>query len=114
MTFDDTYARTSPTGIFPAGASPYDVLDMAGNVWQWVNDFYDFRGFYRFPTANPPGVEAGTAHVLHGGSWIDTLEKTRTTARSNLVPDGRNDVVGFRCAADAAGIAPTPTPKAGN
>ncbi len=96
---DDTYARTSPVGFFPAGASPYGVLDMAGNVWQWVNDFYDFRGYYGYPAANPVGVEAGPTHVLRGGSWIDTADRVRTTARSSQAPDARNDVSGFRCAA---------------
>jgi serine/threonine-protein kinase len=102
--YDDTYARTSPVGYFPAGASPFGVLDMAGNVWQWVNDFYDFRGYYRFPTANPPGVESGPTHVLRGGSWIDTADRVRTTARSSQVPDARDDVSGFRCAADGTAL----------
>jgi formylglycine-generating enzyme required for sulfatase activity len=98
--YDDSYARTSPVGIFAAGASPYGVLDMAGNVWEWVNDFYDFRGYYRYPTANPPGVESGRTRVLRGGSWIDTADRVRATARSSQMPDARNDVSGFRCAAD--------------
>jgi serine/threonine-protein kinase len=98
--YDDTYARTNPVGIFPPGASPYGVLDMAGNVWQWVNDFYDFRGYYGYPTANPPGVESGTTHVLRGGSWIDSFNRVTTTARSSQPPDARDDASGFRCAAD--------------
>ncbi len=100
LSYDDTYRRTSPVGIFPPGASPYDVLDMAGNVWQWVNDFYDFRGYERYPTANPPGVESGPTHVLRGGSWVDTFDRVRTTARSSQPPYARDDASGFRCAAD--------------
>jgi formylglycine-generating enzyme required for sulfatase activity len=113
-TYDDGYSRTSPVGIFPSGASPYGVLDMAGNVWQWVKDFYDFTGFQSFPTANPPGVESGLKHVLHGGSWYDTVDRTRTTARWSLEPDGRSDIVGFRCAIDAKLFSLTPTPQAGH
>jgi eukaryotic-like serine/threonine-protein kinase len=100
LSYEDSYARTSPAGVFAAGASPYGVLDMAGNVWEWVNDFYDFRGYYRYPTANPPGVESGRTRVLRGGSWIDTVDRVRATARSSQPPDARNDVSGFRCAAD--------------
>jgi len=96
---DDTFARQGTVGVFPAGASPYNALDMAGNVWEWVNDFYDFRGYFKVATANPPGVEAGLTHVLRGGSWLDSAERTRTTARNHNVPDGRNNVTGFRCAA---------------
>ena len=102
--YDDTFARTSPVGLFPAGASPYDALDMSGNVWEWVNDFYDFRGYYRFPTANPPGVEAGTEHVARGGSWIDPPDRVRAGARFALAPDARNDVTGFRCAVSASAV----------
>jgi formylglycine-generating enzyme required for sulfatase activity len=103
-TFDDMYARTSPVGNFPAGASPYDVLDMAGNVRQWVNDFYAAIGYKGYPTANPPGLESGSMHVLRGGSWLDTFDKVRTTVRFSLPPDARNNVSGFRCAADGTSL----------
>jgi serine/threonine-protein kinase len=95
---DDTFPRTGTVGVFLAGASPYDVLDMAGNVWEWVNDYYDFRGYFKVPTANPPGPEAGLTHSLRGGSWLDSADRVRTTARDHNVPDGRNNVTGFRCA----------------
>jgi formylglycine-generating enzyme required for sulfatase activity len=88
--------------VFATGASPYDVLDMAGNVRQWVNAFYDFRGYSLVPTANPPGLESGITRVLRGGSWLDTPERVRSAARVNSVPDGRDNVSGFRCAASQA------------
>ena len=71
---------------------------MSGNVWEWAADFYDSRGYYRFPTANPPGLESGPTHVTRGGSWIDTLDRVRASARLSLTPDARNNVTGFRCA----------------
>ncbi len=98
---DDTFARTGPVGVFVTGASPYDVLDMAGNVWEWVNDVYDFRGWASVPTANPPGLEAGLTRVLRGGSWLDSPERVRAAARSSAVPDARSNIVGFRCAVSA-------------
>jgi formylglycine-generating enzyme required for sulfatase activity len=98
--YDDTAARTSNVGIFPKGQSPYGALDMSGNAWEWVNDFYDFRGYYRFPTANPPGL-SGTDHVTRGGSWADSIDRVRAPARDSDPPDGRNNVTGFRCATSA-------------
>jgi len=95
---DDGAVRTSNIGAFPSGASPHQILDMSGNVWEWVNDFYDFRGYYRFPTANPPGAETGESRVLRGGSWVDTFDRVRSGARSPAVPDARNNATGFRCA----------------
>jgi serine/threonine-protein kinase PpkA len=97
-TVNDSFVRTSPAGIFATGASPYGVLDMAGNVRQWVNDFYDFRGYDSLPTANPPGIESGLRHVLRGGSWLDTPDRVRSAARDSNFPDARDDVTGFRCA----------------
>jgi formylglycine-generating enzyme required for sulfatase activity len=95
---NDSFARTGTAGVFPAGASPYDAYDMAGNVWEWVNDYYDFRGWFRVPTANPPGQAGGLTRVLRGGSWLDSPDRVRTTARNYHAPDARNNVTGFRCA----------------
>jgi serine/threonine protein kinase len=100
--FDDGAARTSNVGLYPKGASPYGLFDVSGNVWELVNDFYDFRGYFRFPTANPPGAASGDTHVIRGGSWLDTLERVRASARNQRVSDGRDNITGFRCAADAA------------
>jgi serine/threonine protein kinase/formylglycine-generating enzyme required for sulfatase activity len=101
-TVGDGWPRTSNVGVFPAGASPFGLLDMSGNVWELVNDLYDFRGYFRFPTANPPGVETGTTRVVRGGSWLDTFDRVRPSARSERLPDSRDDITGFRCAADAS------------
>ncbi|HUS14272.1 MAG TPA: SUMF1/EgtB/PvdO family nonheme iron enzyme [Chloroflexia bacterium] len=97
-TADDTFSRTGTVGVFVTGASPYGVVDMAGNVREWVNDFYDFRGYSGIPTANPPGLESGLTRVLRGGSWLDPAEKVRAAGRDFAVPDLRDDLTGFRCA----------------
>jgi serine/threonine-protein kinase len=96
--FDDAFSRTANVGTYAAGASPFGVLDMAGNVAEWVNDFYDLRGYFGIPTADPPGLEAGPTHSIRGGSWVDKLEQLRTAARAAFTPDGRSNTVGFRCA----------------
>jgi serine/threonine-protein kinase len=102
--FDDAAARTVNVGAYAQGVSPFGLFEMSGNVWEWVNDFYDFRGYYRFPTANPPGAQPGDPpnHVIRGGSWLDTLERVRASARDQRLADSRDNVTGFRCAADAA------------
>jgi formylglycine-generating enzyme required for sulfatase activity len=87
-----------PVGSYEAGKSPFGAYDMAGNVWEWVNDFYDFRGYLEVPTANPPGVGSGLTHVVRGGSWLDPADLTRATVRSDSPADSRNNVTGFRCA----------------
>jgi formylglycine-generating enzyme required for sulfatase activity len=95
---DDAFPRTGPVGTFDRGASPYDVVDLAGNAWEWVSDFYDFRGHFRVPTANPTGLDEGVTHVLRGGSWLDTADRVRATSRHHNLPDARDNLSGFRCA----------------
>lgn len=97
-TFDDGATRTNNVGSYPAGASVEGVLDLTGNVWEWVADWHDFRGYYRFPTANPLGVATGTERVVRGGAWTDTADRVRAGARTKLTPASRNNFTGFRCA----------------
>ena len=56
---DDGFAETSPVGSFPDGASPYGVLDMSGNVLEWVADWYAADYYQRSPTSNPLGPDSG-------------------------------------------------------
>ncbi len=100
-TNNDTFARTGTVGVFATGASPYGVLDLAGNVSEWVDAYYDFRGYFDLPTANPPGLESGLTRVLRGGSWLDSPSLVRAAARLSAVPDARSNVSGFRCAASS-------------
>ena len=92
---------TTPVGIYPKGASPYGVLDMSGNVQEWVQDWYS-GDYYRIsPKNNPKGPESGNARVLRGGSWRFAAPVIRTAMRLYLMPasseyDYRE--VGFRCA----------------
>jgi formylglycine-generating enzyme required for sulfatase activity len=63
---------TAQVGSYPLGASPYGALDMAGNVWEWVNDWYD-SGYYSVsPYSNPQGPDSGIYRVLRGGSWYQS------------------------------------------
>jgi eukaryotic-like serine/threonine-protein kinase len=88
---------TTEVGKFPAGASPYGALDMAGNVWQWVNDWYSDK--YSPPAKNPPGATTGDYRVLRGGSWLNDARGVRATYPYWGTQDLRNaNVFGFRCA----------------
>ncbi len=97
---DDGYADTAPVGSFPAGASPYGALDMAGNVWEWVADWYDAQAYAAAPAEDPAGPETGVYHVLRGGSWLDLFSEVRAANRFWAEPSAQQAHVGFRCALD--------------
>ncbi|MCB0081965.1 MAG: SUMF1/EgtB/PvdO family nonheme iron enzyme, partial [Caldilineaceae bacterium] len=87
---------TVAVGSFPAGASPYGLLDMAGNVEEWVNDWYSPTYYAESPPANPPGPSNGFFRVVRGGSFVSNRGMVRTTARGRAVPDSTFPTVGFR------------------
>ncbi|MBO9393443.1 formylglycine-generating enzyme family protein [Caldilinea sp.] len=89
---------TTPVGSYPDGASPYGVMDMAGNVREWVNDWFSPTYYRESPFANPQGPSSGTEKVLRGGSWENHFNYMRTARRVRREPDTRNNVYGFRCA----------------
>ena len=96
----DGFAFTAPVGSFLQGESPYGILDMAGNVWEWMADWYD-PGFYQASAGRDPrGPAAGKDRVVRGGSWRDGLELIRSANRSSERPDRLQNVLGFRVAMD--------------
>ena len=106
---------TSPAGGYPAGASPYGALDMAGNVYEWVNDWWK-DGYYSVsPYSNPTGPATGRYRVLRGGAWgsgsyVDDGD-LRAAMRGYDTPSSQYTDVGFRCVAAPTGT-PTATPTA--
>ena len=99
--FRDHYTTTAPVGTYPRGESPYGTLDMAGNVAEWVADWYDNDYYKESPQANPFGAETGIYRVLRGGSWYNKKTDVRTFQRSYLRPNVAYNYIGFRCATDA-------------
>jgi formylglycine-generating enzyme required for sulfatase activity len=95
---DDGFARTSPVKQYPAGASPYGVMDMAGNVWEWCTDWYAANYYKKSPAENPSGPETGSDRVLRGGSWAREAAHLRCAYRYWCVPSYRLVLIGFRCA----------------
>ena len=89
--------RTWSVGSKPKGVSPYGVHDMAGNVWEWVNDWYDSEYYSKSPNRNPTGPNSGTDKGLRGGSWYTLPLFLRAALRSWSNPDLRDVSIGFRC-----------------
>jgi len=94
---NDGWADTAPVGSYSNGPSPYGVYDMAGNVWEWVADWYD-RDYYKHsPRENPKGPSLGVDRVLRGGAW-DSAIMTTSVRRIVTTIGHHNYSFGFRCA----------------
>jgi len=96
----DTYDYTAPVGSFPAGASWADALDLSGNVWEWVADWYGSYPSGR--QVNPTGPQSGGYRVLRGGSWNNNENITRGANRDRNTPTDAICNGGFRCGVSAA------------
>ena len=89
-------------GSYPGGASPYGVLDMAGNVMEWVKDVYDPLYYRHSPQNDPAGSDKSDYRVVRGGSWYSDGKSLRVTNREFENPFNTYDTLGFRCALSAA------------
>jgi len=93
----DGWESTAPVGSFPRGASPFGVLDMAGNVGEWTTDWYG--QYAKDDVTDPVGPRTGSARTDRGGGWYSRREHSiRTSLRYWAGPVIRSSNVGFRCA----------------
>ncbi len=93
----DGFEFMAPVGSFPMGRSVYGVYDMAGNVSEWVEDWYDQFYYQTAPLMNPPGFEKSKNRSFRGGSWDSRSVDIRAAKRFAATPGRKDAVVGFRC-----------------
>jgi len=91
----------APVGNFPMSASPYGVHDMAGNVYEWVADWYQADYYEVGPSRNPKGPDIGGFRSMRGGSWVEFAKGCRPSFRFGQPPDSADTDSGFRIARDA-------------
>ncbi len=113
-TFDTSRANTedrgseaiTAVGQFPSGASPYGLLDMAGNVWEYVNDWFDPDYYASAPDDNPPGPNSSPSSekVLRSGSFANYQHYARVANRGAVTATSSTQFRGFRCVVDADAV----------
>lgn len=93
---DDGYVYTAPVGSYPDGASPYGLLDMSGNTWEWCRDWYESEYYQNSPRKNPPGPKKSRYRAVRGGSWNFNTTYMRCSARVGVRPSVWIYDLGFR------------------
>jgi len=86
-----------PHPVAQKRANAFGLYDVLGNVWEWVNDWYDENYYKESPLQDPPGPANGLQHVLRGGSWGGLAKYARVSERIRGFPGGSKGFNGFRC-----------------
>jgi len=86
--------HASPVGLYPRGANPWGLHDMAGNIWEWTQTLYAAYPYSEKDGRNAP--EAEGERVLRGGSWSSNGRAARCAYRDRIAPDAFNGNLGFR------------------
>ena len=110
-----SHGGTMRVGSYRNGQSPCGAYDMAGNVWEWVGDWYQSDYYGISPGTNPRGPTTGTYKALRGGGWDPSGGDSRSADRGALAPSSGGNTIGFRCAwtsASTQSVTATPLPIA--
>jgi len=100
--FDETMIHEAVSAFrYPLGASPYGILNMSGNVREWIADWYDPNYYSVSPYANPKGPDSGTERSLRSGSYNEDRREVAIYRRYRHAPESAGLSRGFRCAQDA-------------
>jgi formylglycine-generating enzyme required for sulfatase activity len=115
--FNNNEGNTVAVGSYPRGASLYGALDMAGNAWEWVADYYA-EDYYQTASAaglnaDPTGPDKGFWRITRGGGYISAAQYIRLAIRADTAPDRRAGYIGFRCVRPMTPgtTKPLPTPQ---
>jgi formylglycine-generating enzyme required for sulfatase activity len=96
--YGEDFASGSTHPVGQKAANPWGLHDVHGNVWEWVQDWYDAGYHASSPTVDPPGPRTGSSRVVRGGSWHQTATSWRSAFRRQYEPDYRGISIGFRVA----------------
>jgi formylglycine-generating enzyme required for sulfatase activity len=96
--YQNCIGDTTSVGNYPQGVSIYGALDMSGNVYEWVNDWYQVDYYSISPLSNPFGPSSGTLKVLRGGAFNNAWISVRSDYRFYSSPLEAYNSLGFRCA----------------
>ncbi len=97
LNFNDCQGERSSVRDYPLGASPYDVFDMAGNVFEWVADWYREDYYFESPDENPMGPEFGEVRSVRGSTYRSEPDQVESSLRYFLEPEQYRTDLGFRC-----------------
>jgi formylglycine-generating enzyme required for sulfatase activity len=96
--FSGCGGQATAVGIHTGDASPYGATEMAGNVFEWVADYYDSNYYTNSPATDPPGPTSGGDRVVRGGSFESNATALRTFEREHESASKTDKAIGFRCA----------------
>ena len=97
LNYNNLNGDTTAVGSYSTGASPYGVMDMAGNVREWILDWYGNDYYLSSQENNPMGPEEGEVRGLRGGAWQSDVNSTRVVYRNLGYPQNSSNHIGFRC-----------------
>lgn len=104
--FNDCVGETTQIDAYPQGKSYYEALDLSGNVFEWVADWYKAQYYNESPERDPLGPEIGEVRSVRGGSYLSPLEDVRPSKRFFLEPQQSRADLGFRCVLENPGYYP--------